>query len=258
MVSTNLPQASGKIVAKIELAPGILNQMLPKNAGAHNSVFRGDNLGTEVTEEQYAAIEAGTFDNIFVGDYWTINEKVYRVAGLDIFLHVGDTELTQHHAVIVPDANMYSYVMNDSDDVAGAYHNSKMKKEGLTSALNTVQTDFGGGHVLKHKVLLANATSGDNPSAWAWSESQIDLMTERQVYGSPAWGQAAHNGYDANSQYKQFPLFALAPEFITNRAWYWLQDVRSASAFCAVNDRGHAYSSGASFSCGVRPYSLIG
>lgn len=235
-----------------------LNLIFPKNAGAHNSVFRGNNLGTSVTEAQYAAIEAGTFDDIFVGDYWTINEKVYRVAGLDIFLHVGDTELKTHHAVIVPDKNMYSYVMNDDNIVTGAYYNSKMKKEGLTDALTTVKTNFGEGHIISHRALFANAVSGDNPSGWAWQSTEIDLMTERQVYGSPAWGQAAHNGHDANMQYSRFPLFSLAPEYITNRVWYWLQDVRSASLFCFAHGNGSAGSTDASSSGGVRPYFLIG
>ncbi len=246
------------VVVRSEL-PISLNLIFPKNAGAHNSVFRGNDLGTSVTETQYAAINNGSFDDIFVGDYWTINNTVYRVAGLDIFLHVGDTELTKHHAVIVPDKNMYTHRMNETNSTTGAYWGSKMKTSGLDNALTTVQTAFGAEHILKHKVMLANAISGNDSSGWAWHESQIDLMTERQVYGSPAWGQAAHNGYDANSQYKQFPLFALAPEFICkSRAWYWLQDVRSASVFCAVGVDGLASGPGASNSGGVRPYFLIG
>lgn len=236
----------------------VLNLIFPKNAGAHNSVFRGNNLGTSVTEAQYAAIANGSFDDIFVGDYWNINGRVYRIAGLDILLHTGDTELTTHHAVIVPDINMYSHKMNETSTSAKAYQGSEMKKSGLNTALATVQTAFGTEHILKHKVLLANATSGDNPSEWAWYESQIDLMTERQVYGSPACGQEANNGFDANIQYSRFPLFSLAPEYITSRAWYWLQDVRSASGFCAVSSFGNVHATDAAASGGVHPYFLIG
>lgn len=247
------------VVVRSEL-PISLNLIFPKNAGAHNSVFRGNDLGTSVTETQYAAINNGSFDDIFVGDYWTINNTVYRVAGLDIFLHVGDIELTKHHAVIVPDINMYTHRMNETNTTAKAYQGSEMKTSGLSDALTTVQAAFGAEHILKHKVLLVNTISENDPSGWAWHESQIDLMTERQVYGSPTWGQAAHNGYDANMQYSRFPLFSLAPEFICkSRSWYWLQDVRSASYFCAVGyDGGTATDDGASTSGGVRPYFLIG
>ena len=39
-------------------------------AGLHNSFFRGKNLGSALTAAQSAAIRAGTFDDMFVGDYW--------------------------------------------------------------------------------------------------------------------------------------------------------------------------------------------
>ena len=99
-----------------------INTVLAKNAGAHNSIFRGDNLGESVTETQYTAISSGSFDNLFVGDYWTIDNIVYRIAGFDLFLHYGDTELKTHHAVVVPDKPLYDGKMNDSDTTTGAYN----------------------------------------------------------------------------------------------------------------------------------------
>ena len=42
------------------------------NAGSHNSIYRGKNLGSSVTQEQWNAIEAGTFDDLYIGDYWVI------------------------------------------------------------------------------------------------------------------------------------------------------------------------------------------
>ena len=227
------------------------------NAGYHNSIFRGQSLGTEFTADQSAEIKAGTFKNMFVGDYWTIDETIYRIAGFDLFLHTGDTELTTHHVVIVPDKNMYSHVMNDTNVTTGGYYNSKMKQSGLTQALTTVKEAFGESHIVKRRVILTNATNGDNPSGWAWYDTYIDLMTERQVYGSPAWGQATHNGYDAGCDYSRLPLFTLAPEFITNRVSYWLRDIQSSSNFAGVNTNGYAAYAVASSSAGVRPLFLI-
>ena len=251
-------KVSAKKLVESMLSPSLLNLIFPKNAGARNSIFRGSDLGTQVTDAQYAAISAGNFDDLFVGDFWTINGTVYRIAGFDILLNTGDTQLTRHHAVIVPDKNMYSAKMNETNITTGGYYNSVMKQSNLAQALTKVKTDFGADHIIKHKKLLTNAINGDNPSGWEWYDTEIDLMTERQVYGSPAWGQAAHNGYDANAQYSRFPLFALAPEYITNRAWYWLQDVRSSADFCGVNGYGFAGNAGASDSGGVRPAFLIG
>ena len=244
--------ASGNLIIG-ELNP----QRIFDNAGYHNSIFRGKNLGTAVPEEQYEAISSGEFTDLYVGDYWTLNNVVYRIAGFDLFLHTGDTELTTHHVVIVPDKNMYSHVMNDTNVTTGGYYNSKMKQSGLTQALTTVKAAFGESHIVKRRVILTNATNGDNPSGWAWYDTYIDLMTERQVYGSPAWGQAAHNGYDAGCEYSRLPLFALAPEFITNREWYWLRDIRSSSNFAHVDGFGLATGTVASYSGGVRPLFLI-
>ena len=223
------------------------------NAGYHNSRFRGANLGTAYAADQSAAIKAGTFDDLFVGDYWEIGGVRYRIAGFNLWLNTGDVQLTTNHAVIVPDTNLYTAQMNTTNTTDGAYYNSAMKKENLARALTTVQTAFGADHIVKRKTLLANATSGGNASGWTWYETQIDLMTEAQVYGVRAWGAPAHNGYDIGEKYSRFPLFDLAPEYITNRAWYWLQDVYSAAYFCHCNNLGHAIHAGASSSAGVRP-----
>ena len=227
------------------------------NAGYHNSIFRGKNLGTEFTAEQSAAIVAGTFDDLYVGDYWVIGNVKYRIAGFDIFLHTGDTELTAHHAVIVPDTNLYSAKMNNENVTTGGYYGSLMKTTNLATALTTVQTAFGSSHILSRKTLLCNAVANGAPSGWAWYSTQIDLMTEAQVYGVTAWGTQNQNGYNIGERYSRFPLFDLAPEFITNRSWYWLQDVRNASDFAFVSNYGHVTALSASLSNGVRPAFLI-
>ena len=50
------------------------------NAGSHNSLYRGKNLGT-FTEAQSAAIRAGTFADIYIGDYWVFSNIPYTYYG---------------------------------------------------------------------------------------------------------------------------------------------------------------------------------
>lgn len=64
----------------------ISNILKPEN---HRNIFRGKNLGTVVTDAQKKAIQDGTFDDLFIGDYWTINGTVYRIADMDYFLRCG-------------------------------------------------------------------------------------------------------------------------------------------------------------------------
>ena len=89
------------------------------NAGAHNSIYRGISLGTSVSAAQYAAISAGTFEDMYIGDYWTINSVVWRIAAFDYYLTTGNTACNTHHVVIVPDTNLYTHVMNDTNITTG-------------------------------------------------------------------------------------------------------------------------------------------
>lgn len=226
-----------------------------KNAGAHNSIFRGKNLGTSVTAAQYAAIAAGTFDDLFIGDYWVIGGVNYRIAAFDYYLHCGDTECTAHHAVIVPDTCLYTAKMNDTNITTGAYVGSLMYTANLEQAKTTIKAAFSG-HVLSHRIYLSNATANGRASAGVWSNSEVDLMCEHMVYGSGIFSPVS-DGTTVPNNYRvekgQLPLFALAPEFICNRVSWWLRDVITAAYFAFVSDYGCASYNGASGSLGVRP-----
>ena len=85
----------------------IKNSNIPKHAAAHNAIFRGNYLGTAPTTEQYTSIEEGTFDDIFIGDYWaeTPNSELkWVVAGLNYYYGTGskDHEFYDNHIVIIP------------------------------------------------------------------------------------------------------------------------------------------------------------
>lgn len=229
--------------------------LLFNNAGAHNAIYRGKNLGTSVTAAQYAAISAGTFEDLYIGDYWVINGVNWRIAAFDYYLNCGDTSCTKHHVVIVPDTCLYNHAMNDTNITTGGYVGSKMYTEGLEQAKTTIKAAFSG-HVLSHRVYLTNAVTDGHPSAGAWCDSEVDLMNEQMVYGGAIFMPIA-NGSTVYANYRveksQLPLFAHEPSRICNRATWWLRDVVTASSFAHVGYNGLAYSSGASFSLGVRP-----
>ena len=235
-----------------------LTTMLSKTGASRaNSFIYEHDLGTSFTAEQSADIRAGKFDLVRTGGYWTINGRKYWAAHADYRLHCGDTELTTHHMLVIPDRSFYNGVMNDTNDTTGSYYGSKMKTSGLADALATVKADFGADHILTHRILLANAVSNGISSGWAWYDSQIDLMNEKMVYGSYAWGGGSQNGYDTSVDKSQLALFQARPDLITNRENWWLRDVQSAARFCAVNRGGFADYWTASTSVGVRPAFLI-
>lgn len=239
----------------------ILEQLTYDNAGAHNSIYRGKNLGTTVTEEQWEAISSGTFTDLYIGDYWVIGGVNWRIAAFDYYLNCGDTSFTKHHAVIVPDTCLYNAQMNTTNVTTGAYKGSAMYTANLTQAKSTINSAFGSSHVLSHRIYLSNATSNGRASAGEWTDSTVDLMCEHMVYGSGIFSPVS-DGSNVPNNYRvekgQLPLFALEPSRICNRATWWLRDVITAAYFARVNDSGVASSNYASGSLGVRPAFCIG
>lgn len=239
----------------------ILEQLTYDNAGAHNSIYRGKNLGTTVTEEQWEAISSGTFTDLYIGDYWVIGGVNWRIAAFDYYLNCGDTSFTKHHAVIVPDTCLYNAQMNTTNVTTGAYKGSAMYTANLTQAKSTINSAFGSSHVLSHRIYLSNATSNGRASAGEWTDSTVDLMCEHMVYGSGIFspvsdGSSIPNNYRVEKG--QLPLFALEPSRICNRDTWWLRDVITAASFADVRGYGNANFGYASASHGVRPAFCIG
>ena len=243
-----------------KIAPLLFN-----NAGAHNAIYRGKSLGSTVTTAQYAAIKAGTFDDLYIGDYWTIGGVNYRIAAFDYYLNSGDTNCTTHHVVIVPDTCLYNAQMHNTSSggwesgavntTAGGYVGSDMYKSNLEQAKTTIKSAFSG-HVLKHRIYLTNAVANGRASGGAWCDSEVDLMCEQMVYGSGIFSPLS-DGSNVPANYRveksQLPLFQHEPSRICNRATWWLRDVITASSFAHVNYTGNATYDNASYSLGVRP-----
>ena len=231
------------------------------NAGSHNSIYRGKNLGSaEVNAVDQnggkLTVQAGTFDDMYIGDYWTIGGVTYRIAAFDYYLRAGDTDMTTHHVTLVPDGAMYTHVMNDSNVTTGGYVGSKMYTTGLADAKTPINNAFGSAHILTHRQILCNAISNGKPSGASWYDSTVELMTEQNVYGGKVFG-AVNNGSTIPSLYtmdkSQYPLFAFRPDLISNRTNFWLRDVVSANSFATVAADGVAHYYIASSARGVRP-----
>lgn len=230
--------------------------LFPNNAGAHNSIFRGKYLGSSVTAEQYLAISSGTFEDLYIGDYWTINGVNWRIAAFNYYRNTGDSLVPGNHLVIVSDESLYSHVMNDTNTTDGGYIGSKMYIEGLEQAKTIINNAFSG-HVVTFRAYLCNAVSNGEASAGGWVDSAVDLMNEIMVYGSVVNGAATYGLYNIGTEKSQLPLFVLNPQSINTRYSYWLRDVASASAFAGVYAGGNASLPNAGSSGAVRPRFLI-
>lgn len=225
------------------------------NADAKNSIYRGKYLGNTVTAEQYTAISSGTFTDLYIGDYWTIGGVDWRIAAFNYYRNTGDSLEPGNHITIVPDTQLYTHVMNDTDITTGGYIGSKMYTEGLEQAKTIIRGIFGT-HLVKHRQILSNATVDGKASGWAWLDSEVELMNEIMVYGASVFGAGdlgGGSGHNIGVGKSQLPLFRLNPRMINTKQSYWLRDVVSASHFAYVGYIGYANSRYASFAFGVRP-----
>lgn len=252
--SITTPKLAPKAVTRPKMAIDAFT--LADSAGSHNAVYRGKNLGSAVTAAQWAAIEAGTFEDLFIGDYWEIGGVNWRIAAFDYYLTATDTT---HHIVIVPDTSLYTAKMNASATASGGYAGSQMRTTNLAQAKTTINSAFGSDHILTYSTGLVNAVSSGAPSGISTYECTVELMSERQVYGCPifaacAWGSSTVPALNTKER-TQFPLFALNP-YMASLSWYWLRDIVSDICFAGANKASSGYAA-ASYDGGVRPYFCI-
>ena len=224
-------------------------------------LFRGKNLGTALTAVQKAAIKDGSFKGMFLGDYWSIGGRIWRIVDMDYWYNCGDTAFTSHHLVIMPDEALYNAQMNTTNVTTGGYVGSAMYKSNLANAKTIVNAAFQGS-VLTHREYLCNAVANGRPSGGAWFDSSIELPNEPMMYGHPHFSPTS-DGSTVPSIYTisktQLALFMVCPRFIVNRSYnQWLRDVVSSAHFVDVLLGGTAGFTGASTSYGVRPVFPVG
>lgn len=224
-------------------------------------LFRGKNLGTALTAVQKAAIKDGSFKGMFLGDYWSIGGRIWRIVDMDYWYNCGDTAFTSHHLVIMPDEALYNAQMNTTNITTGGYVGSEMYKKNLANAKTIVNAAFQGS-VLTHREHLCNAVANGKQSGGAWFDSSIELPSEIMMYGHIHFGNASDGNTIPNiytTSKTQLALFMVCPRFITDRSHaQWLRDVVSSAYFASVLGYGDTYYDGASISHGVRPVFPVG
>lgn len=247
----------------------LLNVIIPKNAGAHNGIYRGKDITDLFYDGTLSKqIAAGTFDDIYIGDYiiGKVSGRKYIVADINYRLNCGDTQCTKPHVLMIPDRSMGTAQMNSTNITTGAYTGSEMYTTHLATYKNIIINDFETGHILTHRNHLQNAVTNGYESGGTWFDSDIELMSEKMVYGTDIFHNITHGTNIPNNYVidkSQLSLFKLDKSKIVafndagSRVSWWLRDVVSSSGFASVINDGHANLNSASISFGVRPAFLI-
>lgn len=270
-----LDGGSGTKRLSVGNAFSLLSGMFGNNAGLHNSFFRGKNLGTTFTTAQQNAISSGNFDDLFVGDYWTLNGINWRIADFDYWLGVGATSATtcsSHHVVIVPDTSPVQARMNPTATNAGGYLAAQGRNQ-LSTIRRTVSSLFGDSHILPIDRPFTSGAQVGHATAMSSASVRLELMSERMVYGSPVFElQNALGNNDNNVKFawnhtadlSQLSLFRVAPQYKSDvpagqyqSTGYWLNNMAKYDHFCCYRF-GRADCLPANSSLGIRPVMAIG
>lgn len=240
-------------------------EQIEKNAGAHNSIYRGKDITDLFYDGTLSSqIAAGTFDDIFVGDYIIGNESgiKYLVADINYLYNTGNTPLTTNHVLMIPERCMGQAKMNTNGGTTGGYLGCEMHTTSLNSFKTIIQNDFGSSHILTHQEILTNAVSSGKASGWDWADVTVEIMSEVMIYGHNVWASAP--SYESGVDRSQLSLFKHRHDLITalksstnENETYWLRDIVSSSDFAAIYSSGITRNSASAALLGVRPAFLV-
>lgn len=214
---------------------------LANNAGAHNSIYRGKFLGNTVTNDQYTAIAAGTFEDLFIGDYWTINNVNWRIAHFNYWMGQGPSPVvTENHVMLIPDSALYTCRYNAN---VVAYPSSELRQNGLTDAKKLI-SDIFSDHLLSHyENLVSLVSSGVSIESRWFSDSIVEVPNGMMIFGTYGYlplNNGSNNVVLDSQAYKQLALFRLSPDAYLdkNSQGCWLRDVANSSKICILASNG--------------------
>lgn len=205
-----------------------------------------------------ARIRDGSFEDLYVGDYWETEDNRWLIADIDYFNNTwGDTRY--RHLLIVPDYGLGTAPMNDTDTTNTGYINSKMAKEYIDEiAAPKIYSVFGEDNLYETQHLLSSSASNGSVEGFTYVAKKIVLMNEPMVFGSIIVRQSHINAYYMNGC--QLALFRLNPLKIVEadrNVNYWLSDIASTNAFVSVVGNGTVASDLSNNSRLIRPIFAI-
>lgn len=239
------------------------------NAAAHNGIYRGKDLTAYFDSgDMSAAIVAGTYDDIYPGDYitktiiidgTTYNNVTFRV------MHCYYKNWVAPHVLIMPDQNLGE--VNSTHSTVGGYLGSNIWTEYIPKVVTGLVNLFGSTHIIAHQELLSNSMDRNVKSraflSWDGAASDWEFVdnvlanipNEVMVYGASNVSSSFFDVGDFNSQ---LAAFAHKHTLINvgGQGNYYLRAIASATSFAESRSSGSVDKLMGNKS-GIRPYFLL-
>lgn len=247
--------------------------MVPDGAPTHNNVFRGQNLGA-LNATHIANIQNGSFHDMFIGDYFSVNGSNYVIAGINYKHGNGDNISLGNHLVLMPtdwsktptqtlnSNGKDTHFMNDTDTTEGGFANTKLYKTYLPQIKEKLESDFGS-HLLKWRgIVSTHVDDSGAPDQGEWRDMKVMIPNEVMIYGTTLNGNNKNGSrYNVGDDTSQLPLMRMNDDERNNHRTgaIWLRDIRSSADFARAGNCGDVDWIGASdLWTGVRAFFLIG
>lgn len=162
-------------------------------------LFRGKHLGNEVTPLQRARIRNGTFEDLFIGDHWTIDNIDCVILDFDYYmdatesqsnLTLDDSIVTQttpvqkHHITLEARNHPFYTKYDDYSTIDGGYANSFVKQK-IEDYFNPLFETLFEGYIQPVCLPLSNyVTSSGEITSVRYTQVKAVLPTTKMLFGS--------------------------------------------------------------------------
>lgn len=198
-----------------------INRIIPRK----RIIIRNKNIGSTFTTEQINEISIGRFRDMFVGDYWEINNIRWRIVDIDYWYGTGPTvnnACLTHHLVIMPDCILFENPDSPSGtsnpSIVGGYYGSRIRTVVQGSIKNQIIQSIPENMILTRTGLCTNSvTEAGVPAGCIETQLSIEVPNAESIFGYDTL--IAHTNFKDVSNYAdgdsvQFSLFSNAPKNI--------------------------------------------
>lgn len=213
-----------------------------------------DGLGALVTNatDVTADFDAGTLSQKIAAnnfDDYDLGMKIVKTINIDganytahiIFAHANAFFGYNDYAMVdTPNIGCVVYVENyrstwNASNTDGAYTSSQLRVA-VQKVVTALKAVLGESHMIKHNVVLSNATTNGKSSSGAWTNDSFgEALSAAQVCGVNPSGSY----FDIGEAYEKLALFDLVkPNQVFGYTWLWFRDVLTATYSAFLSDRG--------------------
>lgn len=181
-----------------ELMASFENMLSSLSPLTRKKLYRGSYLGTSITSTQLTQIRNGTFNDLFIGDYWTIQGYNWHIADFDYFCK---SSTDGHHIILVPDKSLFTAnpFLNTNTYLSNSLGlgNSKPYQLIATGDVRTVISRCFSSNVLKNFTMYLSAGYNSDGETTNFVSRSMNawLMNETMLFGKPLLDASYRKGH---------------------------------------------------------------